>query len=233
MASVPAPAIRIVLVEDDAPTRRRLRDALAADPEFDVVAFECLGDARAAIAEQVPDVLVTDLELPDGHGTTLAAEVHAAHPSVEILVISILCDEQNVVAAIASGASGYVLKDALPEDLAKTVRQVLAGESPLSPAIARYLLRRIQPHEARPAPTPAEAADEIAAAEANRIGLTRREVDILWGIAKGLSYNEIAEHLGLSRKTVPNYIKSIYRKLEVNSRGEAVFEAISRNLIRM
>lgn len=227
-------SIRIVLVEDDAPTRRRLHDALASDPGFDVVSFECLADARAAIAKRVPDVLVTDLELPDGHGTTLTAEVHAAHPSVEILVISVLCDEQNVVAAIASGASGYVLKDALPEDLAATVRQVLAGESPLSPAIARYLLRRIQPHEVKsPRAVDDAAADEIAAAEANRIGLTRREVDILWGIAKGLTYHEIAAHLGLSRMTVPNYIKSIYRKLEVNSRGEAVFEAISRNLIRL
>src|SRR5690606_33038153 len=131
--------IRIVLVEDDAPTRRRLHMALSQDPGFSVEAFGCLADARAAIAAQVPDLLVTDLELPDGHGTTLATEVHAAHPQVEILVISVLCDEQNVVAAIASGASGYVLKDALPEDLAATVRQVLAGESPLSPAIARYL----------------------------------------------------------------------------------------------
>ncbi|HET8818113.1 MAG TPA: response regulator transcription factor [Xanthomonadaceae bacterium] len=225
--------LRIVLVEDDGPTRRRLQEALASDPAFDVVACECLADARDAIARVVPDALVTDLELPDGHGTTLAAEVHAAHPSVAILVISVLCDEQSVVAAIASGASGYVLKDALPEDLTRTVRQVLAGEAPLSPAVARYLLRRIQPHDAKPAPATAKEGDMVAMAEANRIGLTRREVDIMWGIAKGLTYNEIAENLGLSKKTVPNYIKSIYRKLEVNSRGEAVFEALSRNLITM
>lgn len=226
--------LRIVLVEDDGPTRRRLQEALASDPAFDVVACECLADARDAIARVVPDALVTDLELPDGHGTVLAAEVHAAHPSVAILVISVLCDEQSVVAAIAAGASGYVLKDALPEDLTRTVHQVLAGEAPLSPAVARYLLRRIQPRDAEPAArTAAKEADRVAAAEANRIGLTRREVDIMWGIAKGLTYNEIAENLGLSKKTVPNYIKSIYRKLEVNSRGEAVFEALSRNLITM
>ena len=226
---------RIVLVEDDGPTRRRLRNALASDPTFDVVAADCLAAARTAIAEQVPDALVTDLELPDGHGSTLAAEVSAAHPSVAILVISVLSDEHSVVSAIASGARGYVLKDALPADLTKTVRQVLAGDSPLSPSVARYLLRRIQPHEATPKPKPASGreADKLAAAEADRIGLTQREVDILWGIAKGLSYNEIAENLGLSQKTVPNYIKSVYRKLKVNSRGEAVFEAISHNLIRM
>ena len=94
-----------------------------------------------------------------------------------------------------------------------------------SAAIARYLLRRVQAGGDAPTRPDKDAP--------GRLGLTRREVDILWGIAKGLTYNEIAENLGLSKQTVPNYIKSIYRKLEVNSRGEAVFEAISRNLIRM
>ncbi len=211
--------VRILLVEDDDPTRRRLHDALAADAEFEVTAVANLSDARAAIARQPPHVLLTDLELPDGHGTSLTAEVHASHPTVEILVISVLCDERSVVAAIASGASGYIVKDALPEDIGDTVRQVLRGESPLSAAIARYLLRRLQ-----------SPADDVPA---DRLGLTPREIDILWGIAKGMTYNEIADGLGISRKTVPNYIKSIYRKLEVNSRGEAVFEAISRQLIRL
>src|SRR5690606_11859536 len=88
-------------------------------------------------------------------------------------------------------------------------------------AIARYILRRLQP-------------DTPRVQEGNaQLGLTRREIDILWGIAKGLTYNEIADGLGISRKTVPNYIKSIYRKLEVNSRGEAVFEALTRNLIQL
>ncbi|MDQ2702291.1 MAG: response regulator transcription factor [Pseudomonadota bacterium] len=217
--------VRIILVEDDDPTRRRLHDALAADAEFQVESFGNLADARAAIAKQPPHVLLTDLELPDGHGTSLTAEVHAAHPSVEILVISVLCDEPNVVAAISAGASGYIVKDALPEDIGTTVRQVLQGHSPLSAAIARYLLRRLQPAEAPP-------VDADSAAEAN-LGLTAREIDILWGIAKGMTYNEIADGLGISRMTVPNYIKSIYRKLEVNSRGEAVFEAVSRKLIKL
>ena len=218
--------IRILLVEDDAPTRRRLHAALASDPEFVVAAVGCLADARTAIAREVPDVLVTDLELPDGHGANLTAEVHAAHPSVEILVVSVLCDEFNVVTAIAAGASGYVLKDALPEDLGATVRQVMRGESPLSAAIARFLLRRVQSQSESAAAGPDTG-------NAGKLGLSKREIDILWGIAKGLTYNEIAANLGLSKMTVPNYIKNIYRKLEVNSRGEAVFEAVSRNLIKL
>ncbi len=214
--------IRILLLEDDAPTRQRLHDALAADPGFSVEAVDSLAAARSAIARELPQVLLTDLELPDGHGAELTAEVHAAHPEVEILVISVLCDEANVVAAISAGASGYIVKDALPEDIGNTVRQVLAGQSPLSAGIARYLLRRLQPavHDAETAGKPG-------------LDLTGRETEILWGIAKGMSYNEIADSLGISRNTLPNHIKSIYRKLEVNSRGEAVFEAVSRRLIQL
>lgn len=215
--------IRILLVEDDVPTRQRLHDALAVDPGFVVESVGNLADARAAIANMPPQVLLTDLELPDGHGTELTTEVHTAHPGVEILVISVLCDEANVVAAIAAGASGYIVKDALPEDIGVTVRQVLEGQSPLSAGIARYLLRRLQ---SMPAPTSTRTPASTA-------GLSAREVDVLWGIAKGMTYNEIADGLGISHNTVPNYIKGIYRKLEVNSRGEAVFEAVSRKLITL
>ena len=218
--------IRVLLVEDDGPTRRRLHDVLAADPEFEVVSVANLTDARASIALQPPHVLLTDLELPDGHGTSLTAQVHASHPSIEILVISVLCDERSVVAAIVAGASGYIVKDALPDDICDTVRQVLKGHSPLSAAIARYILRLVKP-------TVVPRQGEAEAAPGDMLGLTGREVDILWGIAKGMSYNEIGDGLGLSRKTVPNYIKSIYRKLGVNSRGEAVFEAMSRKMINL
>ena len=231
------PQVSILLLEDDAPTRERLHVALAAEPDFQVVAVGTVAAAREELSRQAPHVLVTDLELPDGHGIALTAEVRAAHPSVEVLVISVLCDERSVVAAISAGASGYIVKDALPEDMAATVRQVLRGESPLSAAIARYLLRQLQPAmAARPGASGATGVSRAPAADAAASGglsLTRRETDILWGIAKGMSYNEIADNLGISRKTVPNYIKSIYRKLEVNSRGEAVFEAISRKLIRL
>ena len=148
--------IRILLLEDDAPTRQRLHDALAADPGFSVEAVDSLAAARSAIARELPQVLLTDLELPDGHGAELTAEVHAAHPEVEILVISVLCDEANVVAAISAGASGYIVKDALPEDIGNTVRQVLAGQSPLSAGIAVTCCGALQPavHDAETAGKP-------------------------------------------------------------------------------
>ena len=214
--------ISVLLVEDDAPTRDRLRDALAPDGEFSVTAAGTLREARAALKEIQPNVLLTDLQLPDGHGMELIRQVRAAFPDAEIMVISILGDEESVISAITAGATGYLLKDAFPTDVAATVRDLVAGHSPISASIARFIVRRTQGAPTRPALPPLNTAR-----------LTPREIDILWGIAKGFSYAEIADNLGISRQTVPGHIKSIYRKLEVNTRGEAVFEAVQQGLIRL
>lgn len=218
----PAGAVTVLLVEDDAPTRWRLHDALAAAPEFEVVTAATLAEARAALVAAAPRVLLTDLQLPDGHGSELIRETRQRFPKTEIMVISILGDEESVISAIMVGATGYLLKDAFPTDIAATVRELVAGHSPISASIARFIVRRTQ---GQPASAPAPAL--------NTAKLTPREIDILWGIAKGFSYADIAEHLGLSRQTVPGHIKNIYRKLEVNTRGEAVFEALQQGLIRL
>jgi DNA-binding NarL/FixJ family response regulator len=226
----PEVAISVLLVEDDAPTRWRLHDALAA-AAFEVTAAATLAEARAALAvsdRPAPKVLLTDLQLPDGHGTELIREVRLRFPETEIMVISILGDEESVISAITVGATGYLLKDAFPTDIAATVRDLFAGHSPISASIARFIVRRTQGQsqnveQAKAPPLPA----------LNTAKLTPREIDILWGIAKGFSYADIADHLGLSRQTVPGHIKSIYRKLEVNTRGEAVFEALQQGLIRL
>ncbi len=215
--------ISVLLVEDDAPTRWRLQDALGATGEFAATAVATVAEARASLVESAPRVLLTDLQLPDGHGLELIRETRQRHPDTEIMVISILGDEESVIAAIRQGATGYLLKDAVPTDIAATVRDLVAGHSPISASIARFIVRRTQ---TQPSAAPAPNA-------LNTARLTPREIDILWGIAKGFSYADIAGHLGLSRQTVPGHIKNIYRKLEVNTRGEAVFEALQQGLIRL
>lgn len=213
--------ITVLLVEDDQPTCGRLRDALAGAGDFEVTTAGSIAEARGSLAA-CPRVLLTDLQLPDGHGIELIRETRQRCPDTEIMVISILGDEQSVISAIMVGATGYLLKDAFPTDIAATVRDLVAGHSPISASIARFIVRRTQTAtEARVVPA------------LNTAKLTPREIDILWGIAKGFSYAEIAGHLGLSRQTVPGHIKSIYRKLEVNTRGEAVFEALQQGLIRL
>ncbi|WP_035669854.1 response regulator [Bradyrhizobium liaoningense] len=216
-------AITILLVEDDAPTCWRLQDALVK-AGYEVRSAGTLAEARQALSVGAPRV--TDLRLPDGHGVELIRETRQRLPDTEIMVISALGDEESVISAITVGATGYLLKDAFPTDIATTVRDLVAGHSPISASIARFIVRRTQgaaQNSAEPPPGPA----------LNTARLTPREIDILWGIAKGFSYAEIASHLGLSRQTVPGHIKNIYRKLEVHTRSEAVFEAVQQGLIKL
>ena len=218
-------AITILLVEVDAPTLWRLQEALSK-AGFDVKPAANLAEARDGLGQGPPRVLLTDLQLPDGHGNDLIRETRARFPETEIMVISNLGDEESVISAITVGATGYLLKDAFPTDIAATVHELVAGHSPISASIARFIVRRTQ--------AASEPTAEIPPGPAlNTAKLTPREIDILWGIAKGFSYAEIAGHLGLSRQTVPGHIKSIYRKLEVHTRGEAVFEAVQQGLIQL
>ncbi len=213
--------VTVVLVEDDPLTRDDLATTLRMGEGIELLAVaDTLASARAVFERSMPAVLITDLKLPDGHGTELIQEVRARYPATEIMVISVLGDEDSVVAAIRAGASGYILKDSQPVDLVTAVHDLIEGRSPISAAIARYIIRQVQGGSIPPARAPAPL-------------LTPRETDILWGIAKGFTYNDIAERLDLSRQTVPTHIKNIYRKLEVNSRSEAVFEAIERKLIKL
>ena len=147
-----AEAITVLLVEDDAPTLWRLQDALAK-AGYQVRAAGTLTDARACLAEGAPRVVLTDLQLPDGHGVDLIRETRQRFPDTEIMVISILCDEESVISAITVGATGYLLKDAFPTDIAATVRDLVAGHSPISASIARFIVRRTQSTpERHPAP---------------------------------------------------------------------------------
>ncbi len=213
---------RVLLIEDDRAIRGRLAVALSAPGDCEVAAAGTLAEGRALLETRVFDLIVADLRLPDGLAIDLLAEARERRPEIEILVISVLGDETTILAAIAAGASGYILKDALPEDIHAAAIEVLSGGSPISPSIARFIVKRARGEEARAAATPQVTPH-----------LTPRELDILWGIAKGLTYNEIADRLGLSRHTVPSHIKAIYRKLQVATRGEAVYEAIQCGLIKL
>jgi DNA-binding NarL/FixJ family response regulator len=213
--------ITVVLVEDDGPTRDHLAESIQTGDGIDLLAaVGSLEQARMVCEQVMPRVLITDLKLPDGHGTTLIREVREQCPTTEIMVISVLGDEDSVVAAIRAGASGYLLKDLRPMDLVSAIHDLVEGRSPISAAIARYIIRRVQ-------------NTTLPANQGSKPLLTPRETDILWGIAKGFTYNDIADRLQISRMTVPTHIKNIYRKLEVNSRSEAVFAAIERKLIRL
>lgn len=221
--AAPGKPCRIVLVEDDEPVRERLVGLVEQWQGGRLVAAcATLGEAQAAISAHEIDLLITDLKLPDGSGIEAIRQLSVRQPHAESMVISVLADEKTVLDAIEAGASGYLHKDADSIDLVEAITDLLAGRSPISSGIARVLVRRLS-----------DRPDEALREDVPRPSLTPRETDILWGIAKGFTYSELAERLGISRQTVPVHVRNIYRKLQASNRSEAVFEAARLGLIRL
>jgi len=217
---------RVLLVEDDGPTRQHLARAVEAHPKLALLGTAAsLAEGRGLLARGAPDVLLTDLGLPDGSGIELIRELRRSAPGAVAMAITALGDERTVIAAIEAGASGYLLKDGSFAEIGETLMELLAGGSPISPGVARYVLRRLQRSAGQEADAP--AADPAAPR------LTDREHEILSLIAKGFSFPEIAGLLSISAHTVTTHVRHIYEKLEVSSRGSAVYEAVQLGLIRL
>lgn len=214
--------LRIMIVEDDPVFLNRFCNIIASDPELEL--FAALRDgksARETLALDAPDVLVIDLGLPDISGIEIIRETAQRHPKTDIMVITVFGDEGHVIASIEAGATGYLLKDSLPNEFIDLIKQLRAGGSPVSPMIARQLLKKFRPIEAvNPAPVSEQRM------------LSGRETEILALIAKGFSFAEIAALLEISPHTVTAYVKKIYQKLAVHSRCEAVYEASKMGLIK-
>lgn len=222
------PSHDVLLVEDDPPTRTRLASVIERHP--DLVLAGALGtcrDAREALERLDPAVLLTDLGLPDGDGMDLIRFARERGGRTQSMVITVFGDEAHVVAAIEAGALGYLLKDATSDAVGRSILEMMAGGSPMSAPVARYLLKRFgQPNP----PVPAAPA---AAGTGGGPALSDREREVLGYIVKGFTYAEIARIAGLSSHTVATYVRRVYGKLEVHSRGEAVYEAISSGLVKV
>jgi DNA-binding NarL/FixJ family response regulator len=217
------PPLGVLLVEDEPATRSHLAAGVRSNAGLRVAAEAAtLAEGLAALGTARHDVVLVDLGLPDGSGLDLIRAAARLDPPPEIMVVSVFGDERSVLSAIEAGAGGYLLKDGSLQDIAGSILRLVAGEAPISPAIAVHLIRRLRP---RPEPAASRGVVEAAAA------LTEREMDVLELVAKGLSYEEIGATLRLRYNTVASYTKGIYRKLAVRSRGEAVFEARQMGLL--
>jgi DNA-binding NarL/FixJ family response regulator len=209
---------RVALVEDDTETRQRLAASIRGQDWLELVAACATGtEALSALAAAKPDVLLVDLGLPDISGLEVIRAAATRLPACDILVISMFGDEANVLAALEAGARGYLLKGTLARDISIDIRDLRDGGSPLSPSIARQVLKRLQSRQPERA-EPERASDEEA-------DLSPREIEILNTIARGFSYAETAAMLGITVGTVHTHLKHIYGKLAVHSKTEAVFEA--------
>lgn len=233
----------VLIVEDDVRTRDFFERSVRADPRLRWVAgLGTVGEALAwlAASPEAPDVLLADLGLPDGSGLDVIRAAVERFPRCDPVVISVYGDEASVLASIEAGAVGYLHKDALPEDIARTLLDVKAGASPISPMIARCVLTKYRDllQAATPGagarrgmPVAVRGSSSSSKGEAPAL-LSVREQEVLDLIARGFSYAEIARLKTLSVNTVQTHIKHLYRKLAVHSKNEAVFEASRLGLLR-
>lgn len=212
---------RIALLEDDVNVAAHFVDIIASDPGL-VLDIQAGSIAQAqTILERRVDLVLTDIGLPDGSGLDFIRTLKSAQ-DCKILVVTAFGDRDTVVAALRAGADGYLLKDSTPETILDGIHVTLMGGAPISASAAVYLLDRLRQSDAEETP-PAVAAES----------LTRREVELLTVFARGQSYKEAARSLGISPLTVGNHVKAIYRKLEVTSRGEAVYVAMRRGQLQL
>ena len=195
--------------------------ALSLVPELGQVSrASSLAALRERLAEAAfpPPVLVmVDLHHDDGSALDMLGPMGARWPLARLLVVSALADERSVVEAIRRGAHGYVVKSASVEELARAIRDVMAGDSPITPRVARYLIERLA--------LPAVRAGEV------RPQLTTREFEVLKLLGEGLAYVDVGEQLGVSLSTVQTHVRNLYRKLRATSRIEAVNEARRQRLV--
>ena len=215
---------RIAIVEDDATVREHFIEIVSGQDGLDLAGVApSLARARDLLSQtQKPDLVLLDIGLPDGSGLDFISEIRTKCDA-KILIVTSFGDRETVVDAIRSGADGYLLKDSSVSQILDGIEATLAGGAPVSAAAAVYLLDRLRHGSAFD-------VEQVAEEDA---GLTPREVELLELFAKGESYKDAARSLGISPLTVGNHVKSIYRKLAVHSRGEAVYEAIKTGQLKI
>lgn len=216
--------INVIFVENDPSVRFRLEKTLNGLTDIHVIgsAATCR-EANGLVSQFKFQMLLVDLALPDGFGLELIRNTAADHPDIDIMVIADSNDDPHIVSAIESGATGYVLKSEIEINLISAIRLLAAGGSPVSPAVAKSVLRALRTYTAH--------TIEKSSLPMQPNPLSERETEILQLLAKGISFNEIGDILTISPHTVTAHIKKIYRKLQVHSRGEAVYEAAQMGLI--
>ena len=205
--------IRVLLADDHAVVRHGLSRLIGGFDGIEVVGTAADGEEAVALAErEQPDVVLLDLQMPRLDGIGAAKRIRAVAPGARVVVLTAFSDRDGIIDAVDAGAIGYVLKDAAPDELRRAIDAAAAGEAPLDPRAARFLL------EAR---TERGPADE----------LTERERDVLRLVAAGLANKVIAQRLGISEKTVKTHLTSVFRRIGVDDRTQAALWASRHGLV--
>lgn len=206
------PVVRLLIVDDHPVVRDGLRGMLTGEPSIEVVGEA--GDGREAVRQVErlePDVVLMDLRMPDGDGVTAIRALQAAGHRARVLVLTTYDTDDDVLAAIDAGATGYLLKDTPREVLQAAVRAAARGETTLSPSVAKQLLRQVR--------------------EPDAVGLTPRELEVLDLVAAGATNRDAGSRLHISETTVKTHLLHAYAKLGVSDRAAAVARAYERGLL--
>ena len=207
--------IAVALLEDEIHVRTLFEKAIGQDPALVLVfSAHSVADAIAKAKRTAAQVYLVDLGLPDGDGREFIRWVSDHQSDAHVMVITVFGDDDHIVSSFSAGATGYLLKDTPLTEIAQRIAELRAGGSPISPSVARRLIQRFIPTQA---------------AGANP--LSERELNALRLLEKGLTYDEVASAMGITWHTVTSYLRRVYKKLQVNSRSEAVFEARVRGIL--
>jgi NarL family two-component system response regulator LiaR len=209
-----AKPIRILLAEDHVVVRESIRQSLERRANFKVIGEASDGDEAVKMALVLkPDVVIMDISMPKLNGIEATKQIKSTQPSIAILALTAYDYEQYIFPLLAAGAAGYLLKDVSSRELIHAIETVHKGESVLHPAIARKVLQRFK----RSGDYPREEVTKI---------LTEQEITVLKMAAKGMNNKSIADELSISVRTVESHLGSIFTKLNVGSRTEAVIQAM-------
>jgi DNA-binding NarL/FixJ family response regulator len=215
--------MKTVLLLEDLPEIRAWMKALVMQvfPDAQISESARVQDALGLVSAIKFDLALCDLGLPDGSGVDVVEKLRDTQPECQSVVVTIHEDDDHLFPALQAGAFGYILKEQPRELITEQLQRISQGEPPLSPAIARRVMKYFAQQQKQPEP------DLMP-----HVQLTERESEVLLRVAKGFTLPEIGVQLGLSRHTIADYVKQIYRKLNVSSRAEAALEAQRLGLFR-
>jgi DNA-binding NarL/FixJ family response regulator len=223
-------AIKIVIADDHALLRQGIINVLKLEDDFQVIGEAC--DGAEAVEKAIaltPDILLLDINMPRMNGLEVITKINEQEKAIKIIVLTMHDDESYVMEVIKSGAVGYLLKDIEPGMLVAAIRSVYAGESYIYPTLAKRIFNefsRTQQDKEKE-----KACEVVRTISRREEGLTYREYEVLQGVCRGLSNQELAKSLFLSEKTVKNHLTNIFRKISVNDRTQAVLYAIKHKLV--
>lgn len=213
-----ADTIRLVIVDDHAVVRQGLKAFLATEEDIEILGEASNGrEAVAQTGKLMPDVVLMDLVMPELDGIGATAAIKQQYPGIEVLVMTSFIEDEKVFGAMRAGATGYVLKDADPEEVVSAIRSAAHGESPLDPRVVRRLMQEFTPAKPKP--------------ESTQEQLSEREIEVLKLVARGYSNQLIAEHLIISPKTAKTHVSNILSKLGLASRTQAAVYALKEGLV--